>query len=82
MPDVPEKRCTNCNIRYPATKAYFHALKNGRYGVHSRCKWCVADYHREWYEENKERAIEYQNQYRKNNPDYHRQYRKRKSNEE
>lgn len=34
------KRCTKCTLLWPATIAYFHRLKTGRYGVCGSCKRC------------------------------------------
>lgn len=37
------KRCTKCKNEYPATLEYFYKDKNGRNGLHSRCKNCHRD---------------------------------------
>ena len=59
------KKCTKCNI--VKTIDQFGKEKNGKYGVQSRCKVCIAEIRKEQYEKNKVTEIEYGKQYRKDN---------------
>ena len=80
------KTCTKCGETLPATTEYFHKQKNGKYGLKSKCKKCIAEYHKnnrdkileqkkQYYEDNKEKILEQRKQYRENNKDKTRQYR-------
>lgn len=44
------KRCSKCDIEYPATTKFFHKGKNGKYGLRGDCKKCntirVGDYNK------------------------------------
>lgn len=53
---IPEKRCTQCGEKYPATAEYFHRDKSRRDGLCTRCKACACANTHAWYIENTERA--------------------------
>lgn len=57
------KVCTKCNLELPATKEYFHAKKNGLYGLASQCKKC----RKEYFDSRKGIKQEYDKQYREEN---------------
>ena len=74
------KTCTKCGETLPATTEYFHKDKNGKYGLKSTCKKCRAEYHKQhyednkdkikqYYEDNKDKIAEQQKQYYENNKD-------------
>lgn len=48
------KKCSKCEEEKPLTE--FHKRKGRKCGV-SKCKRCVAKYHKEWYGENKESRL-------------------------
>lgn len=78
--DTPDsttlKRCTKCGHEFPATVEYFHAQKLTRDGLNARCKSCVAEYHRAWYEANRERKIQSSNAWYSGNADHVREYKR------
>ena len=66
------KTCTKCGETLPATTEYFHKDKNGKYGLKSTCKKCRAEYHKQHYEDNKDKI----KQYYEDNKDKHSNYMK------
>ncbi len=40
MDIVPQKRCTMCGQKFPATPEYFYKLAKGKYGIASQCIKC------------------------------------------
>lgn len=81
--DTPTKICSICKQELPATLEYFAPHKEGKYGLHSRCRECNKEYKRQeyqrnkatykaqWerrYEEKRDELIEYQRRYREENP--------------
>jgi len=49
------KRCSKCNVLYPATKEYFHLnALNCKYGLHSRCKECTSTFLKDSYLEDED----------------------------
>lgn len=67
------KACTKCGKILPASIEYFHKLKNGKYGLHSRCKDCISQSHKE----NRAARSEYNRQWRESNPEKYQAQRKR-----
>lgn len=63
------KRCTKCGETLPATTEYFHKYKNGKYGLRSICKKCIAEYGKQYNENNKDKILERQKQYYEDNKD-------------
>jgi len=72
------KTCKVCQEALPATIEYFHKHKNGKFGLRTICKKCVAShtdkearrkYYRDYYQLNKEKVIKHQLEYIKNNRD-------------
>ena len=59
--EEPLKKCAKCGKLKPISE--FHKNKDGKYGVGSRCKECKNEY----YENNKEKILEQQKEYRENN---------------
>lgn len=37
---TPVRRCTKCNVEYPATNAFFHINRAAKDGLYCRCKTC------------------------------------------
>ena len=70
------KKCTSCGKWKVASTVNFNKSKNGRFGLLSQCKECVAEYKRQWRKNNKDKITEYYRQ--KDNKDkvaeYNRQY--------
>ena len=73
------KRCTKCEVVYPATAEFYDRSIRGHYGLGSRCKECrkkyaqehavsIRDYHKQYYEAHqdywKEKRREYYLQHR------------------
>jgi 5-methylcytosine-specific restriction endonuclease McrA len=50
------KECTSCMVEKPATRDHFHAQKNGRFGLTSKCKDCKNRQIKEWTELNPEKS--------------------------
>jgi len=46
------KICTKCKNEFPASKDYFNAQKNGKYGLRSVCKKCCKKYYSNRHREN------------------------------
>jgi len=66
--ETPLKRCTKCDIEYPATREYFKREKRSKSGLASRCKTCRQNDYlddaeaqkqraRQWYAENTARSL-------------------------
>jgi 5-methylcytosine-specific restriction endonuclease McrA len=62
--DVPQKQCTQCGQSLPASSEYFHARKDSKDGLVSRCKMCVREYGKQHREAHKEKFAEIGRQYR------------------
>jgi hypothetical protein len=60
-----KKECTCCGLILNFD--CFHKNKNGQYGLHSKCKECKKQYHKNWYLKNKEKRDEQKSIYKKNN---------------
>ena len=56
-------------MEFPATPEYFDRNKNGRYGLHSKCKACRSEYSRIWREENPERHAENARNWQREHPE-------------
>lgn len=67
--EVDNKVCTECKINKPFSE--YHKNKNGRFGLHSKCKCCLNFKTKEWNKNNKEykreKSKEYYKEYYKNN---------------
>lgn len=61
------KICSSCNEELLLDS--FHKQKSGKYGVTSTCKQCKKNYHKTWYENNREFRLEETKQYNKDNKD-------------
>lgn len=68
------KICTTCNIEKEITE--FYKMKAGKYGVASRCKYCHADYDKQYREANKERRNKCSKQYYQANKEKRTEYMK------
>lgn len=79
------KMCTECGKVLPATTEFFVKHKEGKYGLHSKCKECqklyykinkkhIQQYSKKYYLKNRERKIEYQRQFYKENKEYYKEY--------
>lgn len=70
------KKCSACLKNQ--TLNLFYKKKGGKLGLDARCKSCVLFYHKQHFQQNKERILEnrsnYINEYRKNNKDYISEY--------
>ena len=63
------KTCTKCGETLPATTEYFYKAKSGKYGLKSECKKCIAERHKQYYKDNKDKHSEYMKQWYENNKD-------------
>tara|TARA_Y100000034_G_scaffold93652_1_gene113384 strand:- start:606 stop:1247 length:642 start_codon:yes stop_codon:yes gene_type:complete len=70
---MPEKKCNKCDVVKPLDE--FHKDNSKKDGRHGRCKECKNQY----YQDNRERKLEYSKQYRQDNKEerleYEKQYR-------
>jgi hypothetical protein len=71
-----EKKCTKCNII--KTINHFNKQKSGKHGVRSYCRECQQSLRKEYYYSNKDFEYVYQVNYRKNNPNYNKDWQKNK----
>jgi len=71
------KVCTKCGKELPATKEYFNANKNRKYGLSSYCKVCKKIYNKKHREENKEKI----KKWREENKEVIKEYKKKYTNE-
>jgi len=67
------KMCSGCGTEFPATTEYFDKNKNGKYGLHSKCKPCRSETARAWREANPARHAENGRQWQKEHPEKARQ---------
>lgn len=72
------KVCKVCQETLPANSKYFHVQKQGKFGCRTICKKCVANttdkearkkYYKEYYQKNRNKVIQHQSEYIKNNRD-------------
>lgn len=63
---VQSKVCTKCGEDKPFSEYYKH--KEGKYGLRSSCKQCIADYGKKYYESNKEECLKRGREWAKRNP--------------
>lgn len=62
--------CKTCEKELPATKENFYRHPKTRTGFFSKCKSCFSGQKaREYYQQNRERRIEYAKTYARNNPE-------------
>lgn len=60
------KTCTCCGINKPISEFHKHKLKKD--GHAGKCKECVKEYVKIYYDNNKEKLIKYRTDYNRNNP--------------
>jgi len=72
-----EKKCTKCNVEYPATKEFFGLEKNGKYGLKPACKKCVNLFNAKYRTENKQLIAEKKNADKENSKEYQKEYYKK-----
>jgi len=60
------KVCTRCGTKYLATLDFFTKDKEGKYGLHPKCKHCVSERRKKYYMENAERCCGYVKKYNDN----------------
>ena len=65
---IIEKQCKICNEIKPLSE--FNKSKGGKFGVGSACKICHGKKSKKWKENNKVHVKEYNEQWRKENPNY------------
>lgn len=63
------KICIKCKIEKPATKEFFPTNNSHKDGMENTCKECRAIAKRKWREDNMERVLEHQKNYRDTNKD-------------
>jgi len=73
---VNEKTCTKCGETFPRTKEFFQADKNRKHGLKNWCKQCAKEYHKEYYQNNREHIKEYNKEYYQNNREHIKEYNK------
>jgi hypothetical protein len=71
----PTKECTGCGQEKPLSG--FHKARNYRLGVKYRCKVCILERHKRYYQENKDRERERVKQYYQENKGKERERQKR-----
>lgn len=64
---TPVKRCTKCSQEFPATTQHFHIGKAYADGLHTWCKACTAQYHKQHYDPQK--SLAQSRRWRSANPD-------------
>lgn len=69
------KTCTKCGETKPLDEFYRHKGKAD--GVQSECKECKRERQRRYYEENRDKVLDYQRRYREENPEKVREYERR-----
>jgi HNH endonuclease len=87
---TPLKRCSKCGVAYPLTSTYFHRDRKTKSGFRSDCKICACDAKRvfrnehldeararenHYNETHRQERREYYKKWRRNNPNYDREYR-------
>ena len=70
------RQCSCCGEWLVANTVNFHRKKDGKYGLHSRCKECSRKYSKQYYETNRDSMIEYQKQWYKGNRNKKLEYQK------
>lgn len=63
-------QCTTCKNDYPLTSEYFSKNSKGKNGYTRRCKFCTREYLKNYYENNKDKARQRQQERYKNNKEY------------
>lgn len=72
------KVCKVCQETLPANSTYFHVQKQGKFGCRTICKKCISNatdkearkkYYKEYYQKNRNKVIQHQLEYIKNNRD-------------
>lgn len=74
---TPTKVCSKCGIEKPATTEYFHRKSSNSNGLNPKCKDCVAEYYRVYYQNNREKWLARTHKYRIANRDKFLEYRRR-----
>lgn len=82
---IPQKRCTKCREEKPATNEYYNVDKKRKDGLYPQCKVCrqkirvdkralnpekIAEYHRNYFQQNRAYLVEYHQNYNKENATY------------
>ena len=72
---VNSRVCTKCG----ELKSFeeFYKSKKGKYGIESKCKECINEKNKQYYENNKEDIVEKGKQYYENNKEYKAEYDKK-----
>lgn len=65
MMTMSSKQCGSCRLFLDLS--HFGKNKMGANGLHSSCKKCKSNYHKEWYQKNKEKRDEQKTAYKRNN---------------
>ena len=68
------KKCKVCGRWLVASTYNFHKHKNCKYGLKAKCKECVNNRYKQYYEDNKEKELERSKQHREANPEYYKQW--------
>lgn len=70
------KICTNskCGKELSATTEYWYRRKNGKFGLHARCKECMNEYQKQYHIDNKEKKSEYDKQWHIDNKEERSKY--------
>ena len=63
------KKCTKCGRWLVANTVNFYKQKGGKYELHSKCKECINEQRKQYYEANNDKIAEREKQYRENNKD-------------
>ncbi len=64
---MENKKCWDCEKEYPATSENFYRNKNYPLGLSYRCKECAIKYKKNYYKNNKNKILEKNREYRKEN---------------
>jgi len=75
--DTSLKRCSKCGVEYPATREYFHVASKAKDKLNTQCKVCRSKISRKRYEQNTERILSVNRQWRDANPEKQQQARDR-----
>lgn len=62
------KKCTKCKVEKPFGE--FYKEKAGKYGLRSKCKFCMQEYRKEWRKQNQTKRNEQIRERRKKDPLY------------
>jgi hypothetical protein len=74
---IPEKQCSICKEKLPATTEYFYKKSKSRDGLQNRCKKCAKEAFKKYYDNNSDDMRERSRQYHTDNPEKERERKKR-----